>query len=339
MALIDCVNCGKPVSDKAPNCPHCGLNPLIDQQQVLREQKKRKIRNIRNIGIGIAGIILIYFIIDFILISTNDCPIFYSAGSSTYEFDKPIEYSESLRNAAENGDPDAQADLGSYYSDLENYSEALKWFQASANQNNPKAKHRLANLYWNGDGVPENKAMAFKLYEEAANSGYATAQYILGGSYLFGNGVEMDENKGMNYLAAAAKQDYAPANFLLGRLLISDEGRPNILGKDVLMGINFLNAAAEQDYAPAYVELGILCDTISGELVGESVLSDVRSNSLSNFEKAAELGYPDAQYYLGMIYKDLGNKVNGMKLLAKAAQQGHEGAIAEYRKRFFIWEW
>ena len=36
MALVNCIECGKEVSDQAPKCPHCGY-PL--QQRTLEQQK------------------------------------------------------------------------------------------------------------------------------------------------------------------------------------------------------------------------------------------------------------------------------------------------------------
>lgn len=38
MALINCTECGKEISDKAINCPNCG-NPINQQSQVIVEEK------------------------------------------------------------------------------------------------------------------------------------------------------------------------------------------------------------------------------------------------------------------------------------------------------------
>ena len=44
MALINCPECGKEVSDKATNCPNCGY-PLEDMDFVKEEvQKKRLVK-------------------------------------------------------------------------------------------------------------------------------------------------------------------------------------------------------------------------------------------------------------------------------------------------------
>lgn len=50
MALIECPECGKQVSDKAPACPNCGVpmaitpTPVVQQVQVVRVAKAPKSR-------------------------------------------------------------------------------------------------------------------------------------------------------------------------------------------------------------------------------------------------------------------------------------------------------
>ena len=44
MALINCRNCGKPISDRAKFCPHCGAaicaKPECQEQQEVQEQQE-----------------------------------------------------------------------------------------------------------------------------------------------------------------------------------------------------------------------------------------------------------------------------------------------------------
>ena len=58
MALIDCPECGKQVSDSAPSCPHCGYQLINDEPEYVFPKKRRKIPSL-----GWAGIILAIFII------------------------------------------------------------------------------------------------------------------------------------------------------------------------------------------------------------------------------------------------------------------------------------
>lgn len=344
MALIECKNCGRRVSDQALKCPQCGLDPKINQKQQLEEQKRRKKKNLKIFSFSIVGFLVVYFIFDFILINANGCAIFYSSGDPTYEYDPyNIQYTDSLFRMAQNGDADAQADLGSCYSDgigvAQNEKEALKWFEASASQNNPKGQHRLANLYWFGRGITKDTKKATELYEKAAKGGYPTANYVLSNMYLFGDGLTQNEKKGLDYLRKAAKLGYAPAEALYGVLLISEYERPGSLHKNIPLGLTYLTAAAEKDYAPAYDQLGIFCDTVGYGTIENGAIASYNEKTLPYLQKAADLGFSDAQYHLGNYLYFNGNSKDGMKWWYEAAKQGNENAISEYKKRFLIWNW
>ena len=43
----------------------------------------------------------------------------------------------------------------------ENYIEALKWYRMAAEQGDAEAQYNLGVMYNNGKGVPENKIMAY----------------------------------------------------------------------------------------------------------------------------------------------------------------------------------
>lgn len=59
----------------------------------------------------------------------------------------------------------------------------------AAEQGDIDAQYELGNCYYNGNGVSEDKAEAVKWYYKAANRGYARAQYSLGNCYYNGYGV------------------------------------------------------------------------------------------------------------------------------------------------------
>ena len=58
-------------------------------------------------------------------------------------------------------------------------TEALKQLRLAAEQGDADAQYNLGVMYDNGAGVPENKAEAVKWYRLAAEQGYASAQYAL----------------------------------------------------------------------------------------------------------------------------------------------------------------
>lgn len=78
MALIQCPECGRQVSDKARKCPHCGC-PLeeLEKKEPVKEKKKSEVlektpkekkklskKTIIIIGIVLLSLILVYCIVD-----------------------------------------------------------------------------------------------------------------------------------------------------------------------------------------------------------------------------------------------------------------------------------
>ncbi|MGH8655105.1 MAG: tetratricopeptide repeat protein [Gammaproteobacteria bacterium] len=101
-------------------------------------------------------------------------------------------YAEAVKwyhKAAEQGEPQAQANLGLLYfnalslglsSDPNSaYTEALHWFSKAANQGNATGQFGLAGIYATGKGVPEDGAEALKWLRRAAAQGDENAQNVL----------------------------------------------------------------------------------------------------------------------------------------------------------------
>jgi len=57
------------------------------------------------------------------------------------------------------------------------YGEAAKWFREAAEQGDPAAQFNLGVLYETGQGVAQNFAEAVKWYHEAAEQGEPQAQF------------------------------------------------------------------------------------------------------------------------------------------------------------------
>lgn len=97
---------------------------------------------------------------------------------------------------AEQGDPDAQAQVGYCYQygiDVaKDPRQALKWNLKAAKQGSAMGQHHLAVMYDEGVGVPENNSKALKWYTRASEQGYSEAQLNLGMMYWRGKGVKKD---------------------------------------------------------------------------------------------------------------------------------------------------
>jgi hypothetical protein len=89
-----------------------------------------------------------------------------------------------VRQAAEQGDAEAQHRLGMLYAKgigvRQDYAEAARWYRKAADQGHTQAQYELGRLYAQGLGVPRNYTDAAKWCRLAAEQGHAPAQHFLG---------------------------------------------------------------------------------------------------------------------------------------------------------------
>jgi hypothetical protein len=116
---------------------------------------------------------------------------------------------EKIKNSAEQGDSEAQLALGVFYEVGEvvpqDDVEAVKWFRASAKQENANGCFKLAQMCANGrGGLPKDEAKALELFKKSAELGSAFGQALLGILYLDGNGVPKDATKAIYWLEKSA---------------------------------------------------------------------------------------------------------------------------------------
>jgi hypothetical protein len=81
-----------------------------------------------------------------------------------------------LRRKAEQGDAEAQYNLGMLYYEAhgvtQDYATARQWWEQAAAQGNAAAQYYLSVLYDKGQGVPQDYATARQWFEKAAAQGY-----------------------------------------------------------------------------------------------------------------------------------------------------------------------
>jgi len=120
---------------------------------------------------------------------------------------------DALKAKAEQGDANAQFNLGLAYHDgagvPRDDAEAVKWYRQAAAQGLAAAQSNLGVHYHNGAGVPRDDAEAVKWYRQAAAQGLANAQYNLGDAYHNGTGVPCDYLRAYMWLSLAAAQGVA----------------------------------------------------------------------------------------------------------------------------------
>ena len=120
----------------------------------------------------------------------------FQDGEDAYERKDYKEAFRLFRLSAEQGDAEAQFNLGLMYyigkGCPKDYKETVKWTRLSAEQGFAKAQHYLGEIYDRGQGVPQNYKEAVKWYRLSAEQGIAFAQHDLGKMYSEGKGVLQD---------------------------------------------------------------------------------------------------------------------------------------------------
>ena len=90
----------------------------------------------------------------------------------------------SIKKAAEQGDAQAQFNLGNCYAKGEgvnkNLKEAAYWYRKAAEQDLAEAQFTLGRCYYNGYGIDKDFKEATYWYRKAAEQGLAKAQAALG---------------------------------------------------------------------------------------------------------------------------------------------------------------
>lgn len=100
-----------------------------------------------------------------------------------------------------------------------------------AEQGNPDAQFNLGVMYDEGYGVEKDQFKAVEWYTKAANQGYAKAQSNLGFMYAQGKGTPLDYKKATEWFTKAADQGYGEAYYNLGMMYGQGDGVPKNLKK------------------------------------------------------------------------------------------------------------
>ena len=115
---------------------------------------------------------------------------------------------DTARSAAEQGDAEAQFNLGYMY-DMgtgvpEFDAEAVQWYRKSAEQGFVAAEFHLGLMYVKGEGVPENHVEAVLWLQRSAEQGHSEGQHLLGLMYAKGKGVPKDPKVAYAWISIAA---------------------------------------------------------------------------------------------------------------------------------------
>ncbi len=206
------------------------------------------------------------------------------------------------RQAAEQGDSDAQFRLGLMYKVggiglKRNVCLAAEWCQKAARQGHSDAQTFLGKLYLRGEGVNQNYNEAVKWYEKACAQGNINALLCLGDMYAKGEGVEK------NYLNA--KKHYNAAK----ELIVKAAGLGAVWAQNLLAHFYESGRIEETDYDKAiyWYEKAAAQDSVSAM---QSLCRIYKSNGKNNYEmvmkwnqQAISLGSDSAMMNLANMHK------------------------------------
>ncbi|MFQ5763917.1 MAG: tetratricopeptide repeat protein [Rhodospirillales bacterium] len=247
---------------------------------------------------------------------------------------RPREARERFETAAENGNADAQSNLGQIYRGRygadKDLVQAYKWFSLAMNQDHPYARKARALLAGEMSAVQVAASewlVAETLKSKAApppelvdaGGGSPDAQRELGKKYQYGVGVEKDEAEAAKWYLKAARQGDTEAQRLLGHMYRRGLG----VSRSDDEAAKWFRAAAEQGFAKAQRDLGIMYQ------FGKGVPQD-DVEAVKWYLKAAEQGDAKAQSNLAFMYKVARGTPKDYKAAAKwyraAAEQGSSRA-------------
>jgi hypothetical protein len=135
--------------------------------------------------------------------------------------------------------------------DLGRYPQAVEMLKPFANNGNPVAQAKLGNLYFYGQGLPEDEVMAVFWWKKAAAQGNADAMFQLANAYLYDNKTaktvaDPDREAAVWYFQAAST-GHAEAQYHLGLLFLAGKG----VVESHKEAANWFRKAADQGHAPA----------------------------------------------------------------------------------------
>lgn len=150
------------------------------------------------------------------LLFSSFCGFVCTAYATTTESSSGL---DSLRQAAINGDADAQWRLGVALDQgigiAPDIAEAVTWFQKAMEKGNAKAHASMAMMYAMGRGVPVDYIRSRELYSQAARLGEPHGFYGIGILHARGEGVEADIVEAHAWMLVASSLGDADATRLI----------------------------------------------------------------------------------------------------------------------------
>lgn len=212
-------------------------------------------------------------------------------------------YSEELlEELADNGNPEAQRELGWRYFDRGLYDQAINQYTSVAKTGDPESLDMLGYCYKYGLGRWDVAEAALCL-KQAADRNYAYSCYELGDCYERGYGVTADAKKAFHYYCKSATGDYDKAQLAKARCLLYGIGTE----RDEEEGLFLCRKWMQRDKPAAY------------RLMGQYLTETAPTESKNCYEKAAEMGDGEAKFFLYLEREKKGADPAELEALLKDA--------------------
>ncbi|MBS0232794.1 MAG: SEL1-like repeat protein [Proteobacteria bacterium] len=176
----------------------------------------------------------------------------------------------SLRLAAANGDSSAEFAVGSRLASgqgvPQNFKEAAKWYQRSADQGFAQAEYRLGTLYERGLGLKPDRDQATQWYERAARQGNVNAMHNL--AVLSANQIDQspDYVTAAQWFEEAAKRGLPDSQFNLAILYENGLG----VKRDMTAAFMWISLAARQGDTDAIRRRDILRGKLTAQEIADA---------------------------------------------------------------------
>jgi len=121
-----------------------------------------------------------------------------------------------VRKAADAGNALAQLRLALMYDQgdgvPQNSRTAFEWYIKAAALGEPESQNQLSNQYEGGEWVEENWDLSARLRQASAQQGWLKGQFSLGRAYQFGIGVPQNRQEAIAWFRKAAAQGHPDGN-------------------------------------------------------------------------------------------------------------------------------
>ena len=196
----------------------------------------------------------------------------------------------------------------------EDKTEALDWFQRSADGGNVNAMYQISLMYRDGNGPNRDNTKHLEWLKKAAENGHAQSQLMLGNMYRDGIKVESDEFEAFRWYKMAAENNNPDAIYQVAVMYRDGKG----IDENKDESNRWLKLYSEHNL---FRQINILADSF---LYSKNGVSDPETG-MKWYSVNAEHNDSNSKYQIGKMLSEGDEKdiSEAISLLSSAAEKGH----------------